>query len=86
MNFWRPKAELWPQIALVATIHAGVDSASCQAERNFSALSTTLDGLRAHMDPDKVEKMMLIRLNAGLIPEVRAYRAATAMIEADARA
>ena len=38
------------------------------------------------MDGEKVEKMMLLRLNKGLIPEVRAQHEASSKIKVDARA
>ncbi|CAN0159841.1 unnamed protein product, partial [Pylaiella littoralis] len=32
----------WPHLSLLARLYAGVDTTSCQAERNFSALKQVL--------------------------------------------
>ena len=43
-------------------------AASCQAERNFSALSALLGDLQSNLGRRKVEMMMLLKLNQQLIP------------------
>lgn len=58
----------WPHIGLLARLYAGVDTTSCQAERNFSALKHVVSDMRAGTLPHKVEKMLLLRLNRHLIP------------------
>ena len=58
----------WPHIGLPARLYAGVDTTSCQAERNFSALKHVVSDMRAGTLPHKVEKMLLLRLNRHLIP------------------
>ena len=58
----------WPHLSLLARVYAGVDTTSCQAERNFSALKQVLSDMRAGTLPRKVEQMLLLRLNRHLIP------------------
>ena len=58
----------WPHLSLLARLYAGVDTTSCQAERNFSALKQVLSDMRAGTLPRKIEQMLLLRLNRHLIP------------------
>ena len=44
-----------------------IDATSCQAERNFSALSALLGDLQSNLGRRKVEMMMLLKLNQQLI-------------------
>ena len=37
----------WPHIGLLARLYAGIDTTSCQAERNFSALKQVFSGMVA---------------------------------------
>ena len=41
---------------------------SCQAERKRFALSADVSQLRTSLGPDKIENMMLLKLNSHLIP------------------
>lgn len=66
-----------PHLALIARLYHGIESTSCQAERNFSALSLLIGNLRTTMAPFKVERFMFIRLNQHLIPEIRELTAVT---------
>ena len=52
-----------PHIGLLARLHLGIDATSCQAERNFSALSALLGDLQSNLGRRKVEMMMLLKLN-----------------------
>ena len=61
-----------PYLALIARLYHGIESTSCQAERNFSALSNVIGTLRSSMLPLKVEKMWFLRLNKLFIKEVKA--------------
>lgn len=62
-----------PHLALLARLFHGIESTSCQAEKDFSAISNMIGTLRSSMLPDKVERsMMFLRLNRRFIPEVRA--------------
>ena len=64
-----------PHLALVARLYVGVEATSCQSERNVSALSFLTAHLRSTMSVFKVEQMMFLRLNQGLIPEIKEYKA-----------
>ncbi|CAN0438252.1 unnamed protein product, partial [Pylaiella littoralis] len=57
-----------PHLSLLARLYAGIDTTSCQAERNFSALKQVLSDKRAGTLPRKIEQMLLLRLNRHLIP------------------
>ena len=59
----------WPYLSLLARLYAGVDTTSCQAERNFSALKQVLSDMRAGTLPRKINQMLLLRLNTHLIPD-----------------
>ena len=64
----------WPHLSLLARVYAGVDTTSCQAERNFSrksnfSLKQVLCDMRAGTLPRKIGQMLLIRLNRHLIPD-----------------
>ena len=74
LQYWKGKHARWPHLSLLARLYAGVDSTSCQAERNFSILNCTLDNLRTGLAVDKVEQLMLLRLNKQLIPEIASLR------------
>ena len=58
----------WLHIGLLARLYAGIDTTSCQADRNFSALKQVLSVMRAGTLAHKTEKMMLLTLNKHLIP------------------
>ena len=59
----------WPDVGLLARLYLGIDTTSCQAERNnFSALSAVVSQLRTSLGTDKIETMMLLKLNSHLIP------------------
>ena len=58
----------WPHIGLLARLYAGLDTTSCQAERNFFAPKQVLSDMRAGTLAHKTEKMLLLRLNRHLIP------------------
>ena len=58
----------WPHIGLLARLYTSIDTTSCQAERNFSALKQILGDMRAGTLAHKTEKMLLLRLNRPLIP------------------
>ena len=45
----------WPHIELLARLYAGMDTTSCQAERNFSALEQVLSDMRAGTLAHKAE-------------------------------
>ncbi|CAN0577724.1 unnamed protein product, partial [Ectocarpus sp. 12 AP-2014] len=59
-----------PYLAFIARLFLGIEATSCQAERNFSALSHLTGHLRCNMLSRKVERMMFIRLNRHLVDEV----------------
>ena len=59
----------WPHIGLLARLYAGIDTTSCQAEKNFLALKQVLSGMCAGTLVHKTEKMLLLRFNRHLIPE-----------------
>ena len=59
---------------MLARLHAGVDNTSCEAERNVSALALIASNLRSSLSPDKIKKMLFLRLNGDLIPEVGKYQ------------
>ena len=58
----------WPHVGLVAPMFAGIDTTSCQAERNFSSLKLVVSDLRASLGAEKIEKILFLRLNSHLIP------------------
>lgn len=60
----------FPLLSLLARIYLGIDSTSCQSERDFSVLATTLNKLRCSMDAERVRKMMFSRLNSNRIKEI----------------
>ncbi|CAM9653025.1 unnamed protein product, partial [Sphacelaria rigidula] len=53
----------FPLLPALARVYLSVNSTSCQSERDFSVLSTTLTKLRCQTGPDRVYKMMFLRLN-----------------------
>ena len=66
-----------------SVVHHGIESTSCQAEREFSELAHLIGDLRSSMLTSKDERMMFIRLNTHLIDEVR--QVGTAVAQARAR-
>jgi len=59
---------VWPKLAKFAARYVSLEATSCEAERNFSALSEMLDDRRSRLKPPTVEKCMMLRLNRRLIP------------------
>ena len=57
-----------------------MDSTSCQAERNFPVPNRTVDNTRFGMAVDKVEQLVVLRLNKQLIPKITSLREAEAEI------
>ncbi|CAM9621870.1 unnamed protein product, partial [Hapterophycus canaliculatus] len=53
----------WPHVGLVARLFAGIDTTSCQAEMNVSALKLVVRDLRSSTSPAKVEQTVFLRLN-----------------------
>ena len=47
-----------PYLVLIARLYNGIESTSCQAERNFSALSFLIGSLRSSISPGKVERLI----------------------------
>jgi hypothetical protein len=68
----------FPLLARLARQYLCVDATSCEAKRVFSCLALALDQLRCSLAPSKVEKMMFLRLNKLLIPEIRDLHASKA--------
>ena len=62
-----------PHLALIARLHHGVESTSCQSEKTFSALGFLIGNLRSSIMPSKVERMMFLRLNRLYIPEAKTF-------------
>ena len=61
-----------PFLALIARLYNGIESTSCQAERNFSALAFLIGHLRSTTAPGKVERLMFLRLNRLFVPDIKA--------------
>ena len=58
-----------PHIGLLVRLYAGIDTTSCQAESNFSAIKRVLiSDMRTGILAHKTENMLLLRLNRHLIP------------------
>lgn len=64
-------AAQFPILATVARVYLWVDSTSCQSEREFSGLGFVHSNLRRSTTPDRVEKLMFLRTNPSLIPEIK---------------
>ena len=73
-----------PYLALIARLYNGIESTSCQAEMNFSALSFRIGSLRSSFSPGKVERLMFLRLNRLFIPEAKALHDAIEATKAEA--
>ena len=58
----------WPKLARFVARYVPMEATSCEAERNFSALSLLMDDRRCTLLPATVEKCMLLRLNRSLLP------------------
>ena len=71
-----------PYLPFLPRLYPEVEATSCQAERNFSALSDLTGDLRSNMLASKVERMMFIRLNKHMVDEVRDLDAAKAKAKA----
>lgn len=67
----------FPLLSALARVYLCVDSTSCQSERDFSIVATTLNKLRRGMDPDRVRKMMYLRLNSSRIKETKLVNTGT---------
>ena len=63
-------------LALLARLYHGVQATSCQAKRNFFALSLLIGTLRASMSPCKEKEMMFLKLNQGCLQKYNAVVAA----------
>eukprot|EP00904_Undaria_pinnatifida_P008196 jgi/Undpi1/4506/HiC_scaffold_18.g07860.m1 len=71
-----------PYLAFLARLYHGVETISCQAERNFSALAHLIGPLHSNMLARKVERTMFVRLSRHLVDEVRELDAAKAQARA----
>lgn len=71
-------AARWPHLALLARLHAGVDSTSRQGERHFGGgtdIGAAVSLLEwSGMPPWRIEEMLLVRLNRHLVPDVSDFR------------
>jgi len=52
----------WPHLSSLAHVYAGMNTTSCQAERNFSAVKQVLSDMRAGTLPRRIEQMLLLGL------------------------
>ena len=50
----------WPYVELLARLYLGIDTISCHAKRNLSALSVVVIHMRTSLGPDKIKNMMLL--------------------------
>ena len=72
LEFWKRRRTGMPFLALIARLYNGIESTSCQAERNFSALAFLIGHLRSTTASGKVERLMFLRLNRLFIPDIKA--------------
>ena len=72
LEFWKRRRTGMPFLALIARLYNGIESTSCQAERNFSALAFLIGHLRSTTAPGKVERLIFLRLNRLFIPDIKA--------------
>ena len=72
LEFWKRRRTGMPFLALIARLYNGIESTSCQAERNFSALAFLIGHLCSTTAPGKVERLMFLRLNRLFIPDIKA--------------
>ena len=72
LEFWKRSRTGMPFLALIARLYNGIESTSCQAERNFSALAFLIGHLRSTTAPGKVERQMFLRLNRLFIQDIKA--------------
>ena len=61
----------WPHIGLLARLYAGIDTTSCQAERNFSALKQVLSDMRAGTLAHKTRRCSCSGSTGPLFPDLR---------------
>ena len=64
-------APQFPILSMLARVYLCIDSTSCQSEREFSSLAFVHSNLRRRTTPEHVEKMMFLRTNPDLIPEIK---------------
>ena len=64
-------AAQFPILSMLARVYLCVDSTSCQSEREFSSLAFVHSNLRRRTTPERVERMMFLRANPDLIPEIK---------------
>lgn len=64
-------APQFPILSMLARVYLCIDSTSCQSEREFSSLAFVHSNLRRRTTPERVEKMMFLRTNPDLIPEIK---------------
>eukprot|EP00904_Undaria_pinnatifida_P011822 jgi/Undpi1/7770/HiC_scaffold_23.g10243.m1 len=73
-----------PYLAPNTRMHHGINTTSCQAVRNFSALAFLIGTMRSSMLPGKVERMMFLRLNRLVIPDIKVLHNAVGANKAEA--
>lgn len=67
-------------MSLLARLYTGVDSTSCQVERNLSVFNRTVDDPFLGMAVERVEHLLLLRLNTHTIPDIASLREVEAEI------
>lgn len=60
----------FPILSSLARVYNSVHSTKCESEREFSQLALTYSNLRQRMDPERLEKIMFLKLSPHLIPDI----------------
>ena len=59
-SFWKNKAELYPNLSLVARSILSIPATSTSSERSFSIAGRTLDDRRTQLHPDCVDGLLFL--------------------------
>jgi hypothetical protein len=74
LAWWKTNQDQFPLLAYLARVVFAVQAASSKSERVFSAAGNILTPMRSRLDPEKLEDLIIIKLNVKLLKEMGKWK------------
>jgi hypothetical protein len=69
LKWWRNHEKQFPLLAHAVRVVYSVQESSSKSERVFSSAGNTVTALRNRLDAEKVENLIIVKLNVNLLKE-----------------
>ena len=74
LAWWKTNQDQFPLLAYLVRVVFAVQAASSKSERVFSAAGNILTPMRSRLDPEKLEDLIIIKLNVKLLKEMGKWK------------